>query len=215
MRIPSNEIDVWRAGLDTVDRPSEAELPAEERERAARLLAGGVRGRWIAARWALREVLSRYLDQDPVDIELRFGAHGKPMLATHEASPLHFNLSHSEGLALIAVTGEGAVGVDLEWIKPRRNLLALADRALPPSEAAKVRSAAPESQLHAFHAAWVRREALAKCLGTGIAGAPEAPTGAQTSLEVAVSNLEVEPGFAAAVAVRGSEMPPLRHLRLR
>jgi 4'-phosphopantetheinyl transferase len=150
----------------------------------------------------LRDVLSRYLEDEPEEIELQIGARGKPTLADRR-SPLRFNLSHSRDLAIVAVARGREVGVDVEWIDPRRDVLALARRALAPAEAQAVKAAPTEARPTAFYAAWTRREAIAKCLGTGLwAPLPEAA--------VAVAALDAGPGFAAAIAVAGDEVPPLR-----
>jgi phosphopantetheinyl transferase len=172
------ELHIWRARLDAGGWPPADGLPAAERERAARMRRGEVRQRWVASRWALRGVLGRYLDLEPAEIELRFGDRGKPLLAG--AASLAFNLSHSDELALVAVAPGLEVGVDVERIGERTP---------------------------AFYADWVRREAVAKCHGTGLgAPLPEAP--------VAVAELDAEPGFAAAVAVAGDAVPPLRWLTI-
>lgn len=95
------------------------------------------------------------------------------------------------------------VGVDIERIAPRRDLGELTRRALAPEEAARIESLPPAERLAAFHAAWTRREAVAKCHGVGLgAPLPEAP--------VAVADIDVAPGYAASVAVSGERMPPLR-----
>lgn len=127
-------------------------------------------------RWALRQVLARYLNEDPAEIELRTGEHGKPALAD-PAATLRFNLSHSGELALVAVTQGREVGVDVQKIKPHRDI--------------------------AFYEGWARREAIVKCLGTGLL-APLPPD------PVTVRPLEAGPRFAAALAVAGNEVPPLR-----
>jgi phosphopantetheinyl transferase len=133
-----------------------------------------------AARWALRGVLSRYLDEDPAAIELRLGERGKPMLAA-PGPPLHFNLSHSGELVLIAVCRDREVGVDVQRMRKRRG----SER---PAE---------------FYAEWTKREAIAKCHGVGLwAPLPDAP--------VAVRELDVEPGYSAALAVAGEELPTVR-----
>jgi 4'-phosphopantetheinyl transferase len=162
--------------------------------------------RWVAARWALRGVLGRYLEREPAEIELRVGEGGKPALAAPGAS-LRFNLSRSGNIALVAVAQGLEVGVDVERIEPRRNLLALARRALAPAEAARIEATPPESRLAAFHAAWTQREAIAKCLGTGL-GAPLPDTA------VAVSDLDVGPRFAAAIAVAGDAAPAPRYFTI-
>ena len=159
-----------------------------------------------ASRPALLCLLGRYLDADPERIGLEAGEHGKPRLA-RPASPLRFNLSHSGGVVLIALAGGCEVGVDVERIRPRRNLLRLAGRALEPAAAAAVRAAPPAERLRAFHAAWARREALAKCHGGGLrAPLPPAP--------FAVTSLDAGAGFAAALAVAAAELPPVKRFEL-
>ncbi len=202
----ANALDLWQAQLDAAGWPAAEGLPVAERERAATMRRGVVRRRWVAARWALRGVLARYLEAEPETIELRAGERGKPTLAAPGAS-LRFNLSHSGEIALVAIGHEREVGVDVERIEARRNLLALARRALPAEEAARIEALPAESRLAAFHAAWTRREAVAKCLGTGLhVPLPDVP--------VAIAELDLEPGYAAALAVAGEIVPPLRRFAI-
>jgi 4'-phosphopantetheinyl transferase len=186
--------------MDAEGWPSEEELPAEERERARGMAQANAARRWIAAWWALRLVLGRYLDEEPAAIALRRDEHGKPALAC-EANRLNFNLSHSAGLALVAVAVGREVGVDIEWINAERDLPALAARGLGAEEASAIRDAAPADRAELFYAAWVRREALVKCLGGGLGNPPP-------SDPVAVAPLDVDEGYAAAFAVAGTTVPP-------
>jgi len=164
---PSDEVHVWRVELDGPNTPPAELLPADERERSLRMRRPGSAARWAASRWALRRLLSRYLDEDPAAIALAPGEHGKPALA-EAPERLSFNLSHSDALALVAVTIGREVGVDVEAIDPARDLPALADRALDPDAAAAVRAAPPARRARVFYEAWVRREALVKCVGHGL-----------------------------------------------
>lgn len=193
---------VWRADLDAAGWPSAGGLPGDERARANRFLQTEARLRWVASRWALRRALSLYLDSEPAEIELTRGEHGKPQLA-EGAKRLVFNLSHSGPVALIAVCGSCAVGVDVEKIETRRDLLGLAERALQPHDAAAVRAASGAARISAFYDLWARHEASLKCLGRGLG----APLG---DLPVAVRSLQPRPGYAGAVAVAGEELQPLR-----
>jgi 4'-phosphopantetheinyl transferase len=201
-------VHIWRAALDEDGWPGAEELPPEERQRAEGFLRNGAARRWVAARWALRRTLAAYLDRPAGEIALVADERGKPQLRDESGGGLQFNLSHSGGLALIAVTGRRAVGVDVEAIAPRQNLADLAERSLPAEEAATVRAAGPDRQLDAFYAAWVRHEAQLKCLGTGL-GSSGPPAGAATAA------VDVCPGYAAAVAVLGSDIGPLRCRTLR
>ena len=161
-----------------------------------------------ASQRALGEVLGLYLDEEPASVELRVGKYGKPALADPLA-PLRFNLSHSGGLILIALCWRGEVGVDVERIRPRSNLLRLAESALDPAAAATVRAAPFEKRVRAFHEAWVRHEAIAKCHGTGLRRKPAGGG------PVTVAMLDdVAVGYAAAIAIAGEAMPTVKRFEL-
>lgn len=134
--------------------------------------------RLAASPAALRQVLAVYLGEESELIRLEEGERGKPRLA-EAPGRLRFNLSHSGELALVAVSGEVEVGVDVERLRPKRG--------------------------EAFYRRWAAYEAHVKCLGSGLLRARHTP------LEpVAVRPIEVGPGYAAAIAARAPELPPLR-----
>lgn len=200
-------VHIWRAALDEAGWPGPEDLPPGERRRAEAFLRPGAARRWVAARWALRRTLALYLDRPAAQIELEQDERGKPRLRDGDGG-LEFNLAHSAGLALVAVTTGRVVGIDVEMIAPRENPLALAERALPAAEAAAVRAAPSARQLDAFYRAWVRHEARLKCLGTGL-GTPARDEA------VAIAAVETGPEYAAAVAVAGSRVGPLRCRTIR
>jgi 4'-phosphopantetheinyl transferase len=193
-------VHIWHAALDEPGWPGSEGLPPEERERASGFLRAEAGRRWVASRWALRQVLAGYLGQPPSAIAIEVGEGGKPRLADGE---LQFNLSHSGDLALVAVSEDRSVGVDVERIRPGRDLLALAERALGAEDVAAVRAAAPGDRAAVFYAAWVRHEARLKCLGTGLSGpASESPA--------IVEEVDAGSGYAAAVAIAGTEPATLQ-----
>jgi 4'-phosphopantetheinyl transferase len=201
-------VHIWRAALDAPGWPDAADLPADERERAAGFLRDEVRKRWVASRWALRRVLADYLGVAPAAVELEAEKTGKPRLKA--TSGLEFNLSHSEGLALVAVS-DRPVGIDIEAIRPDRNMQAIAERVLPADDVAAVRTAPEERRAAVFYDAWVRHEARLKCLGTGLHGSTLQSSTSEVSDRklVAVETLKVAPGYAAAVAGAGPEVGPI------
>lgn len=201
--MPSTELHVWRAPLGDPGWPGPEHLPAEERQRAEKMRRPGAAAQWTAARWALRHVLARYLDEEPAAIRLAAGPEGKPRLE-RASSPLRFNLSHSGEIALVALSVEHPVGIDVEEEQPEREPLALAERALGPEDVAAVREAAAAEQSAVFHRRWARHEARLKCSGVGIFRGPS-PEGEP----VAVGDLDLAPGYAAAVAIGAPALPPL------
>ena len=161
------------------------------------------------ARTTLREVLGRYLDRRAAEIEVEAGDRGKPRLPGDER--LRFNLSHSGEIVAVAVALDREVGIDVERIDPSRDVLKLAPRALAPVDAEALAAAPPEERASLFHQAWARREAVAKCLGVGLAGHP-----VELSFpgeELSVAPLDFGPGYAGALAIAGG-MPPLRRFEL-
>lgn len=192
---PAADVDVWVADLDAAGWPTPERLPEPERARAARFRDPVTARRWTASRWALREVLGRYLDEVPAAIPILSADHGKPRLAIRPER-LDFNLSHSTARALVAVAIGTVVGVDIERIEPRRDLLALARHGLDSATAARLAAAEEETRAELFYAAWTAHEARLKCLGAGLGG--EVP-----SSPVTVSPLDLGDGYAGAVAVGG------------
>jgi phosphopantetheinyl transferase len=89
-------------------------------------------------------------------------ASGKPYFP---GDPLFFSLSHTDGLAVCAVSS-APVGADAERIRPRRP--GLAARVFAPDERDWL--AAQTDADEALLALWTRKEAWAKYTGTGLAG---------------------------------------------
>jgi len=201
------DVAVFRIDL----RISEADLAArlgslseEERERAARLASHPrAQRRFVAARAGLRAVLGAHRGASPASLVFGEGPHGKPELG---GGPF-FSLSHSEDLALCALSPSRRLGVDVEAVRAVPEAEAIARRWFTASERVAyegVRAARPEE---AFFRVWTRKEAYLKALGTGLAGlsAREEVDGSLWE----VSDLEPGPGYLAALVVerRGAAHP--------
>jgi 4'-phosphopantetheinyl transferase len=151
--VPSHRLDALRATFS----------PREE-ERFQSFSTDELRSRWGTARGTLREVLGRALGCAPREVEFRYAAHGKPHLAD---SGLRFNISHSGGLAVIAV-GHVEVGVDVELPRPRRSD-AIARRFFAPGEVERLFTIADEAaRADAFFRLWTCKEAFLKVTGEGL-----------------------------------------------
>lgn len=163
---PENgRIHVWRIELAGTP-PSPGPLVTDEHRRAERLLSPEGRRRYRNARTALRLLLGRYLGRDPATVEIRVGRHGKPELPGGELS---FNLTHSEDLALLAVTPEPlALGIDVEERNDGRPIDRLAERFFSEPEARSYAALPPTERVAAFYRLWTRKEAYLKAWGTGL-----------------------------------------------
>ena len=92
----------------------------------------------------LRLLLARQVDQLPAELRIGYAGAGKPMLLDH---PLQFNLAHSGGLALLAITGRHPVGIDVEQVRSSIEIDSIAGRYFAPAEQALLRSLPAEQRV--------------------------------------------------------------------
>lgn len=140
-------------------------LSLEERERAARFRFDRDRNRFIACRGSLRELLATKLRADPVSVRFLYGRFGKPML---EHSHIRFNVSHTHGMAMIAITQGREVGCDIERIDPSFAGEQIPERFFSPYEIRALRALPETDQCDAFFRCWTRKEAYIKACGMGV-----------------------------------------------
>ena len=168
LTLAAGEVHVWRAFLDKfAPRGDElfAQLNEDEQIVAKRFHFERDRNAYTVARALLRKILSRYLVCDPKEIVFNYSERGKPSIG---GTPLHFNVSHSKGLALFAFTRECEVGVDVERIRPMNDLLDIARNFFSASEQRALVELSVEHQTEAFFNCWTRKEAYVKATGAGI-----------------------------------------------
>lgn len=160
---------VWRLSLvgQTISQKMEATLSIAERARAERFLVPQAKLQFVATRACLRSLLSRYLKIPADRISIETSGDGKPVLTEDS---LHFNVSHSGDLALLAVSRDAPVGVDLEKIDPSRDMQAIARRYFHPNESKRLQEVAVSDRTPLFYRLWTLKEAYLKALGTGISG---------------------------------------------
>ena len=146
----------------------DAWLSAEEAARADRFLRAEDRDRYRASHAALRLILGRALGVAPGVLAFATGPAGKPELAGGLAGALHFNLSHSGARALVGISPEAAIGVDVEALRPIPDALRIARTQFAQAEAEALAALPPEAVGPAFTGLWTRKEAVVKALGAGL-----------------------------------------------
>src|SRR5256885_10600957 len=107
-----NEVHCWCVPLDVgpeVYTRLYRTLSPDERQRSARLIFERDHHRFIVARGVLRTLLGAALRIPAAAVRFEYNDFGKPALGL-EYGRLKFNLSHSHGLALIAIASDAQVG---------------------------------------------------------------------------------------------------------
>jgi 4'-phosphopantetheinyl transferase len=172
LRLGDGEAHVWRCSLpecrDGLQRLSGL-LSGEEQDRARRFMREEDRERFVVSHGALRDILGGYLGADPGGLLFSANEHGKPALAERRGGrELAFNLSHSRDLAVIAVTLERRIGVDVEYLRDLRDPGRLAKRFFAEEERKYLESRPSGELMGAFFSCWTRKEAYVKGVGRGI-----------------------------------------------
>jgi 4'-phosphopantetheinyl transferase len=206
----------WGMTLDGPDLYAAAQLLDEsEQRRAAAIRNDHTQRRFVSAHAMLRILVAKQIDWEPA--QLTFGVrsqYGKPELV-YPPIRVHFNIATAGDRVVCAVTETGPVGVDVE----SHEVIAEADRAggveqvlLTPAERAVLHEFPDRAS--ALTRWWVRKEAMLKASGEGLAIEPptlemSAPDETPQLLSwqgrpvppVWISDLDVGPGYEAAVVV--------------
>lgn len=212
IRIAYDEVHAWLASLELTATRIESlwqTLSDDERARAGRLRSQTTRRDYIAARGILRAILGRYLREEPRELRFGYTVYGKPFLLGEFSNALSFNLSHSHGMALYAVTRGREIGVDLEQIHDNVEHARIADRFFSPREIAWFRSVPPPIQKKAFFTCWTRKEAYLKARGDGLSRPLNSfdvvQRDTQWPFRWSIQDLAPLSGYVAALAVKGSD----------
>jgi 4'-phosphopantetheinyl transferase len=173
LRIAPQSVHVWAFFLDATRRFREEcaqTLSGAEQARAERFSHERNRNEFIVAHGVLRRLLARYSGVVASRLTFSSGPNGKPALTTQGASghAVSFNMTHSHGRALLAVSDGRELGIDLEQVNPQVSALAIARRYFCSSELAAIEGAAPALVAQSFFRFWVAKEAVLKGQGIGL-----------------------------------------------
>ncbi len=165
----SGVVHLWQRRLDS----SGAELSAcyerlsiEEQERARRFRVERPRNEFVLTRGTLRSLLAQYLGGTPQEVRFRYAGNGKPTLEGE--SGLSFNVSHTNGLALMAFVKQREIGVDVENVGREVEAARLAERFFSEHERQAMRRLEGDELQAAFFRCWTRKEAYIKATGDGL-----------------------------------------------
>lgn len=177
--------DVWCAWVEAPspgrEDPRARLLSPDERRLARRYRSDDAASRYVATRALVRHVLAAELHVSPAAVLVAYTDLGKPVVA----GGVHFNVSHSGDLILVAVSRDRPVGVDIERRRDVARSDALMRRWLTEAERVRVARYVAEGQSpsDAFLRVWSLKEARLKALGVGLSGAPGADAEAVEAVE--------------------------------
>jgi 4'-phosphopantetheinyl transferase len=222
LSLEAGEVHVWRLTLEQPIGRFIGLLDPDELTRANRFHFDKDRRHFIVARGFLRVLLGRYLTNEPKELKFVYGAYGKPALA--QEGLLRFNMSHSHGMALYALTEGRDVGVDVEYMRADFTGDDIARRFFSPFEVQSLCGLPDADRVESFFRCWTRKEAYIKATGRGLSQPLDAFDVTLAPGETAallrtdegsherwsMANVEVGPGYAGAVAVEGP-ITTIRH----
>ena len=217
--IQSGTVRVWHwpLGVSTLEVADLRKvLSPDELERAERYRFDQHRNEFILTRAVLRIVLASCTGQSPERLSFHYSAQGKPALKNGPGD-LRFNVSHTEGLAVLALVRDQEIGVDAERIRPQPDAQKLAKRFFSVREQRFLEKLSGDELQRAFFRCWTRKEAYIKAKGEGLSiplnafdvsleeDQPAALVGARPDPTEAgrwaLHDLSVGQGYAAALAV--------------
>lgn len=175
-RVPAERavVHVWPfllSGLSHARAQCEEVLSQAERERARRFRGEALQESFVFAHGLMRMILGAYCAVTPKDLGLIAGEFGKPAIAPAcqpASGPVSFNLSHSRGRALLAVSHVGEVGADIECEARRTDVLGIASSYFFGPEYEAISGAGEAARQETFFRYWVAKEAVLKAQGTGL-----------------------------------------------
>ena len=165
INISTNDVHIWTIPLtEWSSHESLFLLNSDEKQRAYRYRFEEHKRQFVNARAGLKRILSYYLALAPETIQLDYTAHAKPFL---KSNALQFNLSHSDELALCAISQTMKLGIDIEKIKTL-DYIGIANRFFSESENTALSTLPEDKQLNSFFQLWTSKEAVLKAMGTGL-----------------------------------------------
>ena len=223
--LESGEVHLWWASLHTEIQHLKyfyRILSDQELEKAACFYYQQDREYFMISRGILRVLLGRYLKKEPECLLFTCHRFGKPWLDTTSGNlPLRFNLSHSHGLAVYALSGTREVGIDLESTGTDINIEELAETFFNLREINDIMRRPSNRRKESLLQYWAFKEAYLKATGQGNSfpfkmveislslNRPEVllKTGSHHSKVSSCSmhRLDAPQGYVAALAIEGQE----------
>lgn len=227
--MPEDSVHLWCQALDAVtpfNHVFYSVLSEQERRRANAFYFASDRMHFVASHGFVRYVLAAYLECRPEALHFDSGPYGKPFVRQPEGNLLEFNLSHSRGMLLLAISQGDPVGVDIEGLRPEASLLLIAEQHFHAYEFQCLKALPDTLCCDAFFRCWTYKESVMKYCGDGLQrpmhtipvprrymeGEKTWHASSINGMPIIVKNLRPAPDFMGALAAR-RVMPRIEHWR--
>ncbi|MEM7543774.1 MAG: 4'-phosphopantetheinyl transferase superfamily protein [Pseudomonadota bacterium] len=167
--LDDHEVEIWLASVDQFSRANNSILQPEEIAKARRFAFERDRGRYLATRVFVRQILTRYAETAPAAWRFKLNDHDRPFIdAPAPSAPLFFNLSHAGDYLVCSVARTERVGVDIENHVPDEPL-DIAERFFSAKERAWLATVGGKAELaRRFLTLWTLKESYIKALSVGL-----------------------------------------------
>lgn len=177
--LTQNSIDLWLCFPQEVTAPSllaqyEGLLTSDEMIRKNRFHFQKHRQLYLITRAMEKDLLSRYSGIAMAELVLKRNAYGKPMLQQNSrgSSRLHYNISHTEGLIVLALCKGRQIGVDVESTQRKIGYQSIIQSYFSNAEVDDIEQQTTEQKKNnRFYDYWTLKEAYIKGIGKGLSTA--------------------------------------------
>jgi 4'-phosphopantetheinyl transferase len=170
--LEDGEVQLWQiqlSGTSSLIEHYSTLLSPSEQAHASRFRHGQAREHFTVGRACLKILLGSALAVDSRSIKIETGPNGKPETRLLNGDKIFFNVAHSKDTILIALSRQGLVGVDVEYLDRLTDIMEVARSNFTEDEIASLAAIAePEARNRTFYRYWTRKEAVAKADGRGL-----------------------------------------------
>lgn len=169
--INNNEVHIWNYLLDVTNPDVDffySLLNEEEKKGIDKIKLQGVRNRRIISKAIVKDIISKYLGINISQIKFLYNRFGKPVLPEEiNLSGLRFNISHSNGLGIIALIKKNQIGVDIEEIVELEDINDIIHTCFSKNEQYLFNDLELSEKTNLFYKIWTGKEAFIKAIGQG------------------------------------------------